>query len=185
MDYESDIGSEDDDIFIDTVPVVVDIDETTKSTKKQTATKSKRQLPTADESIVDNMLSKAVVGPDFDQKPIEEVMAKSNRAKRKQRKVIREMTKGEKWYNMPATELTDENRRDLELLQMRAQVDPKARYKKNDLEVLPKYFQTGTVLDNPADFYSSRLNKKQRKHTMVDELMHDQAFLVSLKKKKK
>jgi hypothetical protein len=33
------------------------------------------------------MLKKAVIGPDFDQKPIEEVMAKSNRAKRKQRKV--------------------------------------------------------------------------------------------------
>jgi hypothetical protein len=44
---------------------------------------------------------------------------------------------------MPATELTDEYRRDLELLQMRAHIDPKAQYRKNDLKVLPKYFQVG------------------------------------------
>lgn len=44
------------------------------------------------------------------------------------------------------TELTDENRRDLELLQMRAEIDPKSQYRKNDLKVLPKYFQVVNAL---------------------------------------
>lgn len=42
---------------------------------------------------------------------------------------------------MPATEITEEVKRDLEVLQMRSVLDPKTFYKKNDLKVLPKYFQ--------------------------------------------
>jgi len=46
---------------------------------------------------------------------------------------------------MPATELTDELKNDLEVLQMRSVLDPKHFYKKNDLKVLPKYFQVHPV----------------------------------------
>jgi len=53
----------------------------------------------------------------------------------------REKNKGDKWFNMPATEITEEVKRDLEVLQMRSVLDPKTFYKKNDLKVLPKYFQ--------------------------------------------
>jgi hypothetical protein len=42
---------------------------------------------------------------------------------------------------MPATELTDEVKSDLEILRMRSVLDPKHFYKKNDLKILPKYFQ--------------------------------------------
>lgn len=42
---------------------------------------------------------------------------------------------------MPATELTEEAVNDLKILQMRSVMDPKHFYKKNDLKVLPKYFQ--------------------------------------------
>ena len=34
-------------------------------------------------------------------------------------------------------------------------------------------FQVGRVVDSPADFYSSRIPKKERKRTIVDELMAD------------
>lgn len=34
------------------------------------------------------MLGKAVIGADFDEKPLEEVISKSNRARRKERKVV-------------------------------------------------------------------------------------------------
>lgn len=42
---------------------------------------------------------------------------------------------------MPASELTDERKRDLEVLMMRDALDPKLHYKKPDREVFPKYFQ--------------------------------------------
>lgn len=37
-------------------------------------------------------------------------------------------------------------------------------------------FQVGTVVDNPVDFYSSRIPKKQRKRTIVEELLADAEF---------
>jgi hypothetical protein len=52
-----------------------------------------------------------------------------------------ELTKGKKWYGLPATEITEEVKRDLEIVQMRSVLDPKRFYKKNDMKVLPKYFQ--------------------------------------------
>lgn len=58
-----------------------------------------------------------------------------------------EKTKGKKWYGLPATELTEEVKHDLEVLQMRSVLDPKHFYKKNDLKVLPKYFQVSYNCD--------------------------------------
>ena len=63
---------------------------------------------------------------------------------KKLKKAEREKTKGGDWYNMPALELTEERRQDLELLQMRGVLDPKRFYKKNDSDKLPKYFQVGS-----------------------------------------
>ena len=36
--------------------------------------------------------------------------------------------------------------------------------------------QFGQVVEAPADFYSSRIPKKQRKSTMVEELLADAEF---------
>lgn len=36
--------------------------------------------------------------------------------------------------------------------------------------------QVGTVVDSPADFYHSHIPKKQRKRTMVEELLADAEF---------
>lgn len=85
-------------------------------------------------------------------------------------------TKGAKWFNMPATELTDEVQRDLEIIQMRSVLDPKHFYKKNDLKALPKYFQVGKVLSSPLDHYNERGAKTNKKRTIVDELMADAQF---------
>ncbi|XP_014204399.1 deoxynucleotidyltransferase terminal-interacting protein 2 [Copidosoma floridanum] len=99
------------------------------------------------------------------------------------RKRQREKTKGSQWYNLPATEITDEVRHDLEILQMRSALDPKHFYKKNDMKVLPKYFHIGKVLDNPLDFYGDRMTKKERKRTIVDELMADAEYAKFSKRK--
>merc|ERR1711923_595262 len=95
----------------------------------------------------------------------------------------REKTKGSDWYNMPAPELTEERKNDLELLQMRNVLDPKRFYKKNHSENLPKYFQIGTVVDNASDFYTDRVPNKARKSTMVDELLADAEFKKFQKRK--
>jgi len=34
----------------------------------------------------------------------------------------------------------------------------------------------GTVVESAADYYSSRITKKKRKTTLVDELLHDAEF---------
>ena len=57
---------------------------------------------------------------------------------------------------MPATEVTEEIKNDLEVLQMRGALDPKRFYKKNANKELPKYFQVGRYVNNPVEFYSDR-----------------------------
>ena len=95
---------------------------------------------------------------------------------KKLKKEERERTKGKDWYDMAAPEMTEERQRDLELLQMRGALDPKRFYKKSDWKTLPKYFQVGTVVDSAANFYTDRVPSKQRKKTMVDELLADAEF---------
>ena len=62
------------------------------------------------------------------------------------KKAEREKTLGKKWHDMPALELTEERKKDLELLQMRGALDPKRFYKKSaQEEKLPKYFQVCSI----------------------------------------
>lgn len=53
----------------------------------------------------------------------------------------RQKTAGDGWFGMKAPELTDELKNDLKALKMRASMDPKRFYKKNDRDGFPKYFQ--------------------------------------------
>ena len=76
---------------------------------------------------------------------------------------------------MRAPEMTEEVKRDLEVLQMRNAIDPKKFYKKNDRNVLPKFFQIGQYIDGPLDRNSSN-EKKSKKKSLVDELMADAEF---------
>ena len=73
-------------------------------------------------------------------------------------------------------EMTDEVKRDLEVLQMRSALDPKRFYKKNDRSVLPKYFQIGQYIDGPLDQRSTNGLKKSKNKSLVDELMADAEF---------
>ncbi|KAJ6658437.1 hypothetical protein lerEdw1_020141 [Lerista edwardsae] len=88
----------------------------------------------------------------------------------------REKTTGDGWFGMKAPEMTEELKNDLHALKMRAAMDPKRFYKKNDRKGLPKYFQVGTIVDSPADFYHARIPKKERKKNIVEELLADSEF---------
>ncbi|XP_064616059.1 deoxynucleotidyltransferase terminal-interacting protein 2-like [Liolophura sinensis] len=122
------------------------------------------------------ILKRSVITPDFEKKDRALPYTESVRKLKMQRRKERAMTKGNNWYNMPATELTEERKNDLKVLQMRHALDPKRFYRANDLHTAPKYFQFGTVVESKADFYSSRIPKKQRKSTLVDELFADAEF---------
>ena len=45
-------------------------------------------------------------------------------------------------------------KRDLRMLRLRGAFDPKRFYKSADATKFPKYFQMGTVVEGPTDFYS-------------------------------
>eukprot|EP00057_Strongylocentrotus_purpuratus_P033374 XP_791185.2 PREDICTED: deoxynucleotidyltransferase terminal-interacting protein 2 [Strongylocentrotus purpuratus] len=121
----------------------------------------------------DELIKKSVLTPDFEKKHSIPPYKIGMRQLKKQRKQERESTKGDGWFNMKAPEMTEELRNDIKVIRMRSTLDPKRFYKSNDMAAIPKFVQIGTVVDNPVDFYHSRVPKKQRKQTLVDELLAD------------
>ncbi|XP_056636246.1 deoxynucleotidyltransferase terminal-interacting protein 2 [Diorhabda sublineata] len=154
--------------------VLADLGFNDNGTLKKKPIKTKNVI--TDKQDIKKVLEKSILNPEVEKNNLVPPLTVSDKLLRKQRKKERQLTKGAKWYGLPATELTDEVKRDLEILQMRSVLDPKHFYKKNDLKVLPKYFQIGTVMDSPLDYYNNRLPKKERKKTLVDELMADMEF---------
>ncbi|KAJ1666313.1 rrna-processing protein fcf2 [Coemansia sp. RSA 1813] len=86
----------------------------------------------------------------------------------------KEMTAGKRWFGMKAPVMTQELKNDLRVLQLRNVLDPKQFYKKGTVgKEAPKYFEMGTIIEGPTEFYSSRLTKKERRGNLVDELLAD------------
>lgn len=131
----------------------------------------------------DELLRGSVLTPGFEKKDAVPPYTESLKRLKAQRRKERSLTKGPGWFGMPAPELTEDLKRDLQVLRMRRVLDPKRFYKKNDLKDLPKYFQVGTVMDSPTDFYHARVPKKDRKQTLVEELLADAQFRSFNKKK--
>uniref|UniRef100_A0A915LV27 Fcf2 pre-rRNA processing C-terminal domain-containing protein n=1 Tax=Meloidogyne javanica TaxID=6303 RepID=A0A915LV27_MELJA len=94
-----------------------------------------------DDPEIKKLLEKATLTEDYDSKPLDEVLKRSKTQEKKIRKSQNSKTAGESWFGLPASEMDEEKRRDLELIQMRNILDPKQHYKKSDRNVLPKYFQ--------------------------------------------
>ncbi|XP_017399694.1 deoxynucleotidyltransferase terminal-interacting protein 2 [Cebus imitator] len=137
---------------------------------------NKRTLTQIKEKKKNELLQKAVITPDFEKNYCVPPYSESKYHLQKKRRKERQKTAGDGWFGMKAPEMTDELKNDLKALKMRASMDPKRFYKKNDRDGFPKYFQIGTIVDNPADFYHSRIPKKQRKRTIVEELLADSEF---------
>ncbi|XP_077114983.1 deoxynucleotidyltransferase terminal-interacting protein 2 [Ranitomeya variabilis] len=133
----------------------------------------------------DELLQKSVITPDFEKKECVLPYKESRFKLKKMRKEEWDKTSGRGWFDMKAPELTDELKNDLKALKMRSAMDSKHFYKKNDRDGFPKYFEVGTVVDNPIDFYHSRIPKKNRKRTIVEELLADSEFRRNNKKKYK
>jgi hypothetical protein len=81
---------------------------------------------------------------------------------------------GKGWFNLPATELTDDIKNDFRLLRNRNALYRDRFYKKESGNMFPKYFQVGTVIEGATDVLSTgRINKKDRKSSILGEVLAD------------
>ena len=80
-------------------------------------------------------------------------------------------TAGPGWFHMRPSASTAELQADLHLIRNRNYLDPKHFYKSSDK--FGSFLQRGTVIEGASEFYSSRLTKKQRKETLLQEVLAD------------
>ncbi|OQO04698.1 hypothetical protein B0A48_09621 [Cryoendolithus antarcticus] len=93
-------------------------------------------------------------------------------------------TAGKAWYDLPRTDLTPELKRDLQLLKMRNVLDPHRHYKKDGGKMkAPEYSQVGTIVEGATEFFSGRIENKQRKKTLVEEVLAGERHTGRFKKK--
>ncbi|KAH8323665.1 hypothetical protein KR067_001829 [Drosophila pandora] len=125
-------------------------------------------------NMENNMNStKRAIQPGFDQCKLLPTMSK-----RKQpifNRVKRTKCMGSSWFDLPATEVTEEMHNELKIIQMRSVLNPKQFYKKNDLKILPKFFQIGTVQHSVIDYHKEKKTRISHK-TLVDELLENETF---------
>jgi hypothetical protein len=107
--------------------------------------------------------------------------SKIDRMKGRNTSISNHATTGPGWFYMKNPPLTSEIKRDVHMVHLRAFLDPKRFYKKDDVtsshpqhkNVIPKHFQLGTLQDDPAAYYSDRVPRKERKEHLIDELLQD------------
>jgi len=81
-------------------------------------------------------------------------------------------TAGKEWFGLPRTDLTPELKRDLQLLKMRSVLDPHRHYRKDGGKMkAPEYSQVGTIVEGPTEYFTGRLENKDRKRTFVEEVL--------------
>ncbi|TLD28945.1 hypothetical protein PspLS_03850 [Pyricularia sp. CBS 133598] len=91
---------------------------------------------------------------------------------------------GSDWFNMPKTNATPELVRDLKLLRMRNVLNPKQFFKKDTrTQLVPTYCQLGTIIEGPTEFYNARLNRKERKKTLAEEVLASSDAMAKFKTK--
>ncbi|KAI1094368.1 Fcf2-domain-containing protein [Rostrohypoxylon terebratum] len=91
---------------------------------------------------------------------------------------------GPSWFNLPKTDLTPELKKDLQLLRMRDVLDTKRFYRKDSSRSLvPEFSQVGTIVEGPTDFFNGRLTKKERKRTLLEEVLQTEDVTRKFKSK--
>lgn len=106
----------------------------------------------------------------------------STRGERKKRaKARKEATAGVKWFDLPTKDLEVEDKLTLDAIKLRGTLDPARFYKKKSTDAISKHFQIGTVVEHPIDYYSSRATRKEKKQTLVDELIADAELKTKIK----
>ncbi|KAK4188695.1 hypothetical protein QBC35DRAFT_514615 [Podospora australis] len=84
-------------------------------------------------------------------------------------------TAGDGWFNMPRTNLTPELKKDFQILKMRDVIaQGKQHFKKDNRKGFPEFSQVGTIIAGATDGANARLTRKQRKRTIVEEVLADE-----------
>ncbi|KAI3392210.1 hypothetical protein diail_6071, partial [Diaporthe ilicicola] len=80
---------------------------------------------------------------------------------------------GAAWNYMPRTNIDDPKvKRDIQLLRMRGIVDRKKFFKKDSRkDPFPAFSQVGTLVGGPIEQQNGRLTRKERKRTLVEEVL--------------
>ncbi|KAJ1619532.1 Fcf2 pre-rRNA processing-domain-containing protein [Pavlovales sp. CCMP2436] len=90
-----------------------------------------------------------------------------------------------KWFEIGKAEMTQALKDELNIVAMMGVVDPKKFTKRSDYKKgkLPTNVQIGTVVQGAAEGKSGRLTKKERRPTMVAEMMADESVRKYAKRK--
>lgn len=80
-------------------------------------------------------------------------------------------TLGKGWFDMAPMELDDKARRDIKILRLRNFIDPKRFYKNPDK--MKSVIGMGTVIEGSTEYTSARLTNKERKQSLIEEILHD------------
>ena len=83
-------------------------------------------------------------------------------------------TLGKGWYDIKPMEMDEKLKRDMKLIELRNYMDPKRFYKRADKP--GKIVGIGTIVESSSEYFSSRLTKRERKQSFVDEILSDDSF---------
>ncbi|OTB07119.1 hypothetical protein M426DRAFT_318148 [Hypoxylon sp. CI-4A] len=114
----------------------------------------------------------------------EELSVRVPEVRRPKKEMTTKTDAGPSWFNLPRTDLTPQLKKDLQLLRMRDVLDPKRFYRKDNTKTLvPEFSSVGTIIEGPTDFFSARLTKKERKRTLLEEVLETEDVTRKFKSK--
>lgn len=85
-------------------------------------------------------------------------------------------TSGADWFNVPKAKLSEEDKRDWDLLRMRSALMKGGANAVELSEKPPEFLQFGVVLDNPIEGNRGRVAKRFRAPTIAESLAKDEQF---------
>ncbi|KUI59313.1 rRNA-processing protein fcf2 [Cytospora mali] len=102
----------------------------------------------------------------------EELTLRVPQLKTKDKKAVPDNA-GAAWNHMPRTRIEDPNvKREFQLLRLRGVLDAKKHFKKDTRkDPYPQFSQMGTLLEAPLDYHTGRVPRRERKRTLVEEVL--------------
>ncbi|KAB5570437.1 Fcf2 pre-rRNA processing-domain-containing protein [Coniochaeta sp. 2T2.1] len=100
----------------------------------------------------------------------------------KEKKAVKDNA-GPSWYGLPKTDPA--TKKDLQIIKLRDVLALGKQHFKKDTrkDPFPEFSQVGTLVEGPTEFYSARLTKKERKRTLVEEVLAQGQALSKFKNK--
>lgn len=96
-------------------------------------------------------------------------------------KAKKEKTLGKGWFNMKPATLDASMKGDMKMVEMRNYLDPKRFYKNPDK--IKKVLHVGTVVEGAAEYTTNRMTNKERKQSLVGEIIADKQIKDYTKRK--